>query len=490
MPKECDQEFVKSINFGNNLPTDFLTIAKEINHDKFLQSIISFMSHGWPKSIDKQFVNVYANQQDLEIIDECLLFQDRVVIPEKMQDEILKLLHGNHAGVVKMKRLARRTVYWFGINTHIEKFVADCDVCTSMAIVPKHNITSKWTATIRPVSRIHIYFFHFEHRTFLLIVDSFSKWLEVEWMRKGTNASEVLTKLIEYFARFGLPDVLVSDNGPPFNSHLFKSFLKRQGIEVLNTPPYNPASNGQAERLVRTTKDVLKKFLVEPGMLELNLEDQINLFLINYRNGNMTSDGSFPSEKVFTYTPKMLIDLINPKKHYKQMLVSRSRNDDEKSDGHVIHQPDPLDALMPGDIVWYKQNIPYIREKWIKASFLKRFSKNLLQISVGNEATTTVHPTQIRILEAGDRSSGQPRPSMRGIETSRSMPTGVQSEISIREQDNVWPIPDRDENQPKKIIESRNRKRKFPSNQVELDGLPRRSKRARKPRVDNEFEYF
>ena len=114
-------------------------------------------------------------------------------------------------------------------------------------------------------------------------------------------------------ARFGIPDVLVSDNGPPFNSHNFVDFLQKQGIKVSKSPPYNPASNGQAERLVRTVKEVLKKFLLDSSFAELHLEDQINLFLLNYRNA-MTKDGKFPSEKVLGLRPKILIDLINPKK--------------------------------------------------------------------------------------------------------------------------------------------------------------------------------
>lgn len=67
-------------------------------------------------------------------------------------------------------------------------------------------------------------------------------------MRKGTDCNQVLTKLVELFARFDLPNVLVSDGGPPFNSHQFKQCLERQGIVVLKSPSYHPSSNGQAEK--------------------------------------------------------------------------------------------------------------------------------------------------------------------------------------------------------------------------------------------------
>lgn len=285
-------------------------IAGGTKNDEYLLEIKGFMYNGWPERINKRFSEVFANQHDLESVDDCLQYKDRVVIPKIYQQQVLKLLHANHAGVVKMKQLARSMVYWFGINADIDKFVAHCNTCSSMIIPHKSDNLSKWIPTTRPFSRIHIDFFYFEHRTYLLIVDSFSKWIEIELMSHGTDKNKVIKKLVAIFARFGLPDVLVSDIGPPFYSHDFISFLRRQGIEVMKSPPYNPSSNGQAERLVRTVEEVLQKFLMEPEIMELDLEDQISLFLFNYRNNN----GHFPAERIFSYTPKTILDLINPKK--------------------------------------------------------------------------------------------------------------------------------------------------------------------------------
>lgn len=114
-----------------------------------------------------------------------------------------------------------------------------------MVIVPNlNNYSNGYPLHTRPSSRIHIDFFFY----FLLVVESYSKWLEIIWMKKETKCNQVLTKLVEIFARFGLPDVLDSDGGPPFNSHSFKKFLERQGIIVLKSQPYHPSSNGQAEK--------------------------------------------------------------------------------------------------------------------------------------------------------------------------------------------------------------------------------------------------
>ncbi|XP_062535175.1 uncharacterized protein K02A2.6-like [Armigeres subalbatus] len=327
-------------------------IAEGTKDDDYLQSIKEFMQNGWPERVDKRFADVFANQHDLELLDDCVLYFDRVIIPQKYQKQTLDLLHNNHLGVVKMKQLARRMVYWFGINSDIEKYVAVCDACNSMNLAHTPKETSNWTPTTRPFSRIHIDFFFFEHRTFLLIVDSFSKWIEVENMRQGTDCNKVLKKLVQFFARFGLPDVLVSDNGPPFNSYKFVNFLEKQGIKVMKSPPYNPASNGQAERLVRTVKEVLKRFLLEPDTKDLDLDDQINLFLFNYRSNTLTKDGHFPSEKIFSYKPKSILDLLNPKQEYKQHLSIPKPHEEraEKSGGMFpMSSMDIFSSLMAGD---------------------------------------------------------------------------------------------------------------------------------------------
>lgn len=61
------------------------------------------------------------------------------------------------------------------------------------------------------------------------------------------------------FSQFGLPKVLVTDNGPCFNSHEFKEFCYPNGVQHITTSPYHPASNELAERAVQTFKSGVKK---------------------------------------------------------------------------------------------------------------------------------------------------------------------------------------------------------------------------------------
>lgn len=395
IPGNLDQEYIKSLNFSNELPIDLTLVSKETQKDKYLSEIIKFMTFGWPKKITMQDRDFFAQRSKLELVDGIMMVEDKVVIPYSLREGVLTLLHTNHQGMVKMKTLARRSVFWPGLTLDIEEFVKSCDSCAKMEVVKKSEPLGSWIPTTRPFSRLHADFFYLEGNNFLLIVDSHTKWLEVEWMRSGTTARIVNKKFAAVFARFGLPDVVVTDGGPPFNSYEFVEFLEKHGIKVLKSPPYHPASNGQAERMVRVAKEVLKKFLVDNKTKSLDMDDKLNLFLINYRNSSSGEEGSFPSEKMLSYQPKMLLDLINPNKTYKHYLDKDRERENltprEEASSNVPQ--DGLNKLVAGDKLFYKNVNKFPR--WLEATFVKRMSDNVFQILIGKHKTNA-HRQQLK----------------------------------------------------------------------------------------------
>ena len=90
-------------------------------------------------------------------------------------------------------------------------------------------------------------------KTYFIIVDAHFKWPEVFEMT-STTTSKKIDILRQVFAANGLPDKLVSDNGPQISSEEFQLFLKCNGIKHCRTAPYHPAMNGAAARFVQTLK--------------------------------------------------------------------------------------------------------------------------------------------------------------------------------------------------------------------------------------------
>ena len=83
-----------------------------------------------------------------------------------------------------------------------------------------------WGWAAKPFDRVHIDFFGlFFGKNYLILVDSHSKWIEVDIL-KNTNAYYTIETLRRWFSQFGLPIQLVSDNGLQFTSTKFEEFTK------------------------------------------------------------------------------------------------------------------------------------------------------------------------------------------------------------------------------------------------------------------------
>jgi hypothetical protein len=114
----------------------------------------------------------------------------------------------------------------------------------------------------------------------LVVEDAFSKYPEVFIT---TSASSHFTKqaLRRLFARYGVPQVLVSDNGTHFTADHLQVWLKTVGCAQVFAPPRHPCSNGQAENFVRTFKQAMTA--MHPNNEE-ELSAYTDNFLMQYRN--------------------------------------------------------------------------------------------------------------------------------------------------------------------------------------------------------------
>ena len=78
----------------------------------------------------------------------------------------------------------------------------------------------------RPWQKIDCGLFTFGGKEYLLTVDYFSKWVEIGLLRDSSMSFEVITSLKSTFARYGIPDEVISDNSPQFSSRKFKQFAE------------------------------------------------------------------------------------------------------------------------------------------------------------------------------------------------------------------------------------------------------------------------
>ncbi|UYV63185.1 hypothetical protein LAZ67_2003377, partial [Cordylochernes scorpioides] len=187
----------------------------------------------------------------------------------------------------------------------------------------------------------------------LLVVDRYSGYPELFTLDPPT-AINVKNKLRETFARFGIPETMMSDNGPPFRSEIMTDFCIRWGIKQLFSSPHLHRSNGLAERNIQTIKNQLIK---------------------------CRDEGSDPFLAILAYrnTPKN--DLPSPA----QLCLSRSLR-------CQIPRITPL--YRPYQTNWRNiENAKRKRQSSMKEQY-DRNSKSYPKVNVGEDAWCQIHPRE------------------------------------------------------------------------------------------------
>ena len=199
-----------------------------------------------------------TRQDEIGIESGCLLWGIRVIIPESLQSQVLKSLHENHPGISRMKSIAPSYFWWSDLDKDIEDLAKSCSACQANKSAPAVALLHPWIWPDAPWKRIHVDFAgQFHGKMFFIIVDAHSKWPEVVMMSSTTSQS-TMEALCSTFSQFGLPEQLVSDNGPQFTSEEFAQFMRGNGIKHILCAPYHPSSNGLAERFVQTFKRAMR----------------------------------------------------------------------------------------------------------------------------------------------------------------------------------------------------------------------------------------
>ena len=111
------------------------------------------------------------------------------------------------------------------MDASIEETVRACSVCKEMRNEPPKAQVHTWNFPLRPWYRIHIDFAGpVDGKMYLIVVDAHSKFPEVLKI-SSTNTSATLIVLRDSFGRNGLPEILVSDNGPQFRPQEFETIV-------------------------------------------------------------------------------------------------------------------------------------------------------------------------------------------------------------------------------------------------------------------------
>lgn len=239
----------------------------------------------------------------------------RVCLPRELWDHVIGIQHevGGHMGRDNTLDRVHQVAYFPNMKTEVADYIRSCHKCQQKQKLPtaqRHTMVSQNAGY--PFQRISVDFVgplptSITGNTYILTVkDVFSKWLEAFPIPAQTAeiAANIMHK--EVFCRFGLPEVIHSDNGRQFVSRLWAIVGDKMGIKITHTPTYNAKSN-PVERAHRDLNGMLKSLSAgEPA----NWEEYLPAALLAMRTCVNASTKFAPYRLLFGRDANTPLDLI------------------------------------------------------------------------------------------------------------------------------------------------------------------------------------
>ena len=219
--------------------------------------VLAYCQTGWPQTKSRPALQPYRQVQgELSSFHGLLIYRNCIIVPESLRQGTLDKIHHGHQGVVQCKLRAAESVWWPGVNRDVEHYIQNCPQCVKSQIPTKEPLLSTPLPS-HPWERVVADLFHLKGRSYLVVVDYFSRYPEVVRLN-CTTSNNIVTTLKSIFSRHGIPAAFVSDNGPQFASMEMMEFASKYGFRHITRSPRFPQSNGLAERTVKTVKSILQ----------------------------------------------------------------------------------------------------------------------------------------------------------------------------------------------------------------------------------------
>ena len=271
--------------------------------DPVMQALRKTILQGWPESKTEltESIHPYFDVRDELTVQDQLVFKgSRLVIPASMRKEMIAVVHATRIGIEGCIRRARETMFWPRMATEIKEYIVKCDVCMAHHNSPGKEPINQHEFAARPWAKVGADLCDMQGRTLLVVSDYYSNFIEVENITRA-NTSGISKALKAMFSRYGVPDVLISDNGPQFSSEEFSIFARKWGFEHVTSSPHYPQSNGKAENAVKTVKRLFSKCR-ESGQSEF-------LALMDWRNTPTEGMSTSPAQRFLGRRCKTLLPI-------------------------------------------------------------------------------------------------------------------------------------------------------------------------------------
>lgn len=283
------------------MPDTEIQLRQEIQKDAILSKLCTTIIQGWPddkQELDETLSPFWTYRDELSAQNGIIYKGAQVMVPPSMYTDMLKKIHANHFGAESNTRMAREVLFWPGMAKAIQDMCHACSKCAQYgSTAPKEPMKSLPIPTL-PWQLISQDLFNFEGESFLVTVCHFSDWIEVDKL-ENTLSATIVNKTKSHFARFGIPEICHTDNGPQFISKEYVDFATNYGFKHTTSSPYHSQGNGRAEAAVKVAKGMLHK------------ATHFELAMLNYRNTPPQGHTYTPAQRLLCHRTRTTLPTSN-----------------------------------------------------------------------------------------------------------------------------------------------------------------------------------
>ena len=330
---------------------DIFTAQKD---DEVCADVRRYCHEGWPTFMPQiPLLRAYwESRNHLAIINDLLFYDERIVMPHCMRIDTLKIIHEGHLGISKCRSRANQAVWWPGLSKQIEEVVSACHTCAKVQPEPKETLMPA-SFPFRPWETVGVDLFELHEKVYIVIVDYYSRWVEYRKLTSLTS-KHTIEVLKEVFATYGIPYLILTDNGPQFSAESFAQFAQSYGFTHTTSSPRFPQANGEAERAVRILKEILKK------------NEDPHLALLTQRTTPLLN-GLSPSQLLMgrhlrtrlPVIPSTLLPGVTGRNLHNGKAKEAIQRAKQQEQFNSRHRAKDLIPLQPGDNVWVRDQDRY-----------------------------------------------------------------------------------------------------------------------------------
>ena len=353
-------------------------LREATSQDDTLTELTKVIRQGWPDLKQKvpSSIRAFWPFRDELVVDNRIIFKGtKVVIPKSMRTLMLQRTHASHQGPEACVRRARDVMFWPGMASEVRHLASQCATCNDYKTKQQKEPLLSPEIPTTPWAIVAQDLFTLAGKSYLITVDYFSDFWELDTLT-DTSSETIVEHTKAHFARYGIPEKVITDNGPQFRAQAYEQFAAKWGFSHVTSSPYHSQGNGKAEATVKIAKGMLKK--VNQDNLDMSLA------ILAWRNtptegGNYSPAQKLQSRRTRTQLPTAS-ELLKPElpQGIKEEIKCRRQKAKQQYDRSAKELP----ALEEGQVVRIQ---PVKRqEQWRKGTVVKKVNNRSYLVQAAN----------------------------------------------------------------------------------------------------------